>query len=658
MFGTPPWTPNTQTPPTNSYPTPQQALSTTSQLTMPTTSTAAPFAINSTFPVSVPAAQQQLYTPTPTSPAHMHMIPATASPAPFPAYQPPLPAAAPATLFGTTSQNYPDFLTGSLFDYGQHTSPAHQHTAKPSHTDNILPSLATQPPVHSTCAQPQRVEQHSPHHASRRRKRSNTPRSRRGSRRRSRSTRRQHRRQYHRKSRSRARAKRSERNPSTSSRPRSRHAKHHHHQRSSTRRQQHQAPTQSGNIASPTPQTPAHTIMPPPLLLPPPLPPPLLPPPPLPPPLLPPPLPPPPPPPAPQPTTVPPQTLSAQVLRVATRTATSNAIPASTAPQPRHGSTTTATATSSNLAMTPTTTQDHSDDPLEAAVQRNIDSNTSVLTPWQPPIRNHYHPFNYKALQQRLHSAAARAQELTPPSVYFRFLQDRDSSVREIATLLETSFPPGIDLPQEHIIHTLSKYIVTTGMPIQTTLARITFHQHDKYRVWQLHLRNMPRSTSTAMSQASNCQYHWAHATSETGFLGTLLYGMVLPTCSETMSGRQSQGFFCAATMDESTIVQKVVDRYLSGKAHVPFVLGGTLWATHKAVPSGGTYTEQEEVETHGIVHRARDKRWCIHATIASIQSIWILEQQAHTTEPPQSDLMREDAPRLTLQTDVEMRGY
>ena len=194
-------------------------------------------------------------------------------------------------------------------------------------------------------------------------------------------------------------------------------------------------------------------------------------------------------------------------------------------------------------------------------------------------------------------------------------------------------------------------------MPIQTTLARITFHQHDKYRVWQLHLRNMPRSTSTAMSQASNCQYHWAHATSETGFLGTLLYGMVLPTCSETMSGRQSQGFFCAATMDESTIVQKVVDRYLSGKAHVPFVLGGTLWATHKAVPSGGTYTEQEEVETHGIVHRARDRRWCIHATIASIQSIWILEQ-THTTEPPQSDLMREDAPRLTLQTDVEMRGH
>jgi hypothetical protein len=307
--------------------------------------------------------------------------------------------------------------------------------------------------------------------------------------------------------------------------------------------------------------------------------------------------------------------------------------------------------------MTPTTTQDHSDDPLEAAVQRNIDSNTSVLTPWQPPVRNHYHPFNYKALQQRLHSAAARAQELTPPSVYFRFLQDRDSSVREIATLLETSFPPGIDLPQEHIIHTLSKYIVATGMPIQTTLARITFHQHDKYRVWQLHLRNMPRSTSTAMSQAGNCQYHWAHATSETGFLGTLLYWMVLPTCSETMSGRQSQGFFCAATMDESTIVQKVVDRYLSGKAHVPFVLGGTLWATHKAVPSGGTYTEQEEVETHGIVHRARDRRWCIHATIASIQSIWILEQ-THTTEPPQSDLMREDAPRLTLQTDVEMRGH
>ena len=109
--------------------------------------------------------------------------------------------------------------------------------------------------------------------------------------------------------------------------------------------------------------------------------------------------------------------------------------------------------------------------------------------------------------------------------------------------------------------------------------------------------------------------------------------------------------------MDDSIIVQKVVDRYLSGKAHVPLVLGGTLWANHKSVPSGGTYTEQEEVETHGIVHRAKDRRWCIHATLAAIQSIWILEP-THTAEPPQSDAIREDAPLLTLQTDVEMRGY
>ena len=167
MFGTPPWTPNTQTPPTNSYPTPQQALSTTSQLTMPTTSTAAPFAINSTFPVSVPAAQQQLYTSTPTSPAHIHMIPATASPAPFPAYQPPLPAAAPATLFGTTSQNYPDFLTGSLFSLwtayiastSTHstTQPHRQYLTITSHTATCsfyMPSTSTSGTTFTTSRQP------------------------------------------------------------------------------------------------------------------------------------------------------------------------------------------------------------------------------------------------------------------------------------------------------------------------------------------------------------------------------------------------------------------------------------------------------------------------------------------------------------------------
>ena len=165
MFGTPPWTPNTQTPPTNSYPTPQQALSTTSQLTMPTTSTAAPFAINSTFPVSVPAAQQQLYTPTPTSPAHMHMIPATASPAPFPAYQPPLPAAAPATLNNKPKlSRLPDWLpfwlwTAHIASTSTHskTQPHRQYLTITSHTATCsfyMRSTSTSGTTFTTSRQP------------------------------------------------------------------------------------------------------------------------------------------------------------------------------------------------------------------------------------------------------------------------------------------------------------------------------------------------------------------------------------------------------------------------------------------------------------------------------------------------------------------------
>ena len=300
-----------------------------------------------------------------------------------------------------------------------------------------------------------------------------------------------------------------------------------------------------------------------------------------------------------------------------------------------------------------------SDDPLTQAIETTIEQHPSILVPWEPPIREHYEAFNYCQLEQRLHSAALRARELTPPSVYFRFLADSDSTVRKLVQWLETRFPAGIDLPQEHIVTALAKYIATTGMPIHTTLTKITYHQHPQYRLWQLHLQNMPRCTNTSLSQAGNAYYYWAHATSESGFLGILLHGLILPTCSETMSGRQVHGFFCNATMDPDNITHKVVDRYLSGKSHVPFVLTGQLWATHKAVPTGGTYAEQEEVSTHGIVHRPRDRRWCIHSTLANISSIWILEPDPNYVAPtPSTQLLEQHELESTLlDTDVQMRA-
>ena len=136
-----------------------------------------------------------------------------------------------------------------------------------------------------------------------------------------------------------------------------------------------------------------------------------------------------------------------------------------------------------------------------------------------PRVRDSYQIFNYQELEQRLHSATLQARELTAPSVYFRFLSDRDKSVRDMTAWLETRVPVGIDLPQEHITTTLAKYIVTTGMPINNTLTHITFHQHQQFRMWQLHLQNMPRNTTTSLSQAGNAYYHWAHATSESGIL-------------------------------------------------------------------------------------------------------------------------------------------
>ena len=94
-------------------------------------------------------------------------------------------------------------------------------------------------------------------------------------------------------------------------------------------------------------------------------------------------------------------------------------------------------------------------------------------------------------------------------------------------------------------------------------------------------------------------------------------------------------------------------------------MFGTPPWTPNTQTPPTHSYpTPQQALSTTSQLgrdawHRTSGKgqKVVYGATIASIQSFWILEQ-AHTTEPPQSDLMREDAPRLTLQTDVEMRGY
>ena len=58
-----------------------------------------------------------------------------------------------------------------------------------------------------------------------------------------------------------------------------------------------------------------------------------------------------------------------------------------------------------------------SEDPLQEAIEQQMKQDPSVFTPWEPPIRDNYQAFSYRELEQRLHSAALRARELTAPSV-------------------------------------------------------------------------------------------------------------------------------------------------------------------------------------------------------------------------------------------------
>lgn len=282
-----------------------------------------------------------------------------------------------------------------------------------------------------------------------------------------------------------------------------------------------------------------------------------------------------------------------------------------------------------------------------------------MLTPWEPPIRDNYEAFSYSQLE-RLHSAALRARELTAPSAIrllpflcrFRSHTGNTLLCRDRFTT-RTYYHIAC---QVH--HDISQQQVCPSTPHLRT-SPTTNTEHSQFRLWQLHLQNMPRNTTTPFSQAGNAYYYWAHATGESGFLGILLHGLILPTCSETMGGRQVHGFFCNATVDPDNIKKKVVDRCLSSKSHVPFVLTRQLWATHKAVPTGGKWAEQEEVDTHGIVHRARDGRWRIHSTVASINSLSILEPDPEYIAPTTPTHWHEygELERSLLSTDVQMRG-
>ena len=123
-------------------------------------------------------------------------------------------------------------------------------------------------------------------------------------------------------------------------------------------------------------------------------------------------------------------------------------------------------------------------------------------------------------------------------------------------------------------------------------------------RTLALHLQNMPRNTTTPLSQAGNAYYYWAHAISASGSLEILLHGLLLPTCSETMDGRQVHSFFCNATMAPDNIIHESLAAKAMSHSSQRATLGPEAHGLNKKkLTHMGLFTETEIVVGAYILH-------------------------------------------------------
>ena len=172
---------------------------------------------------------------------------------------------------------------------------------------------------------------------------------------------------------------------------------------------------------------------------------------------------------------------------------------------------------------------------------------------FQPIPRLPYEPFNYVQLRDMHATSEARARHIQPLAQFYRNLRNDHPSVLEVKAWLEGKLPSGVDYPAEETLFKLAKIFYTTSFPHQHTYKDLLHYSLGNWDLWQLKLDNMPSGLST-VGTAGDGFYTWAHATSQAGLLGILRYGLVLPTCKDTLEDSKwkldyiPNGFFASAT--------------------------------------------------------------------------------------------------------------
>ena len=157
----------------------------------------------------------------------------------------------------------------------------------------------------------------------------------------------------------------------------------------------------------------------------------------------------------------------------------------------------------------------------------------STSTPLQlPEIRRSMSIPNYKQLQETLTTAQQRANWLAPHWQLYQNLTIHHPTTRQYLQALDEAHLPNQEMLPDNVQQYLARAMATTGFPF-SSIKSISHHTYQNKNIWRVALTKLPGSLQPqSMLQGV---YKYAHATSQSGIIGFLLLGCILPSCKDIL---------------------------------------------------------------------------------------------------------------------------
>ena len=273
---------------------------------------------------------------------------------------------------------------------------------------------------------------------------------------------------------------------------------------------------------------------------------------------------------------------------------------------------------------------------------------TSSPTLPLPEIRQSMSIPNYKQLQETLTMAQQRANWLAPHWQLYQNLSIQHPTTRRYLQALDEAHLPNQEMLPDSAQEYLARAMATTGFPF-SSIKSISHHTYQNKNIWRVALTKLPGSLQP-QSMLSGV-YKYAHATSQSGIIGFLLLGCILPSCKDILGvDFTPTGFFCSATLDPTpdALLKIAVNRSQSAKNSGSFIITGDVIGCHAVVDSGGVYDEQKTVQQTLITHRRKDKRWCVHHEHNHPTDLWFVQPDPITpATTPHAEASSHSQPEL-----------